>query len=103
MTVLSVWESFFPSEAAAEGRELTEAIWLDDMPSFDGYVSHELIEDVDDAGHLLVVSEWASREDADESLGIYAAHPNAQRVNQLVARPRTRFIGSRVQRTSCPA
>lgn len=103
MAILSIWESFFPLEAAVEGRELTEAIWLDDMPGFDGYVSHELIEDVDDAGHLLVVSEWASREDADDSLRIYAGHPNAQRVNQLVTRPRTRFIGSRVRRMECPA
>ncbi len=102
MTVLSVWESFFQPEAGAEGRELTEAIWLDDMPTFDGYVSHELIEDLDDAGHLLVVSEWASREDADQSLRIYSAHPNVQRVNQLTTRPRTRFIGTRVRRTSCP-
>lgn len=38
------------------------------MPDFEGYVSHKLIEDLDDPGHMLVVSEWASRERADASV-----------------------------------
>jgi quinol monooxygenase YgiN len=42
------------------------------MTRFDGYVAHELIEDLDDSGHLLVVSQWASREHADEALREYA-------------------------------
>jgi quinol monooxygenase YgiN len=92
MPVYSVWESHFPSEHADEGRAITGAIWRD-MPRFDGYVSHELIEDLDDPGHLLVVSQWTTREHADESLSQYAAHANARRVNELVSRPRTRFAG----------
>ena len=92
MSVYSVWESHFAPETAQEGREVTEAIWRD-MPHYDGYLSHELIEDLDDPGHLLVVSHWASREHADETLRRYADHPNARRVNELVARPRTRFVG----------
>ena len=50
------------------------------MLSFDGYLEHELIEDLDDPGHLLVVSRWESREAADAALS-YASHPNAMRVN----------------------
>ncbi len=92
MPVFFVWESHFPLEASEAGRELTEAIWRRDMPGFDGYVSHELIEDLDDPGHLLVVSQWTSRERADVSLREYAS-PNVQRVNELVSRPRTRFVG----------
>lgn len=95
MPVFSVWESHFPAEASEGGREVTEAIWRD-MPGFDGYVSHELIEDLDDPGHLLVVSEWTSREHADASLREYASHPNVRRVNELVSRPRTRFVGQGV-------
>ena len=53
MPVYAVWESYFPPEAAQAGRAITEAIWRDDMPRFDGYVAHELIEDLDDPGHLL--------------------------------------------------
>jgi quinol monooxygenase YgiN len=62
------------------------------MTSFEGYLSHELLVDVDDPGHLLVVSQWASREHADESLRLYAEHPNARAVNNLVAEPRRRIL-----------
>jgi quinol monooxygenase YgiN len=97
MPVYSVWESHFPSQAADEGRAITEEIWRD-MTQFDGYLGHELIEDLDDPGHLLVVSQWTTREDADASLRQYTNHPNAQRVKALVSRPRTRFVGQSVTR-----
>jgi quinol monooxygenase YgiN len=92
MPVYSVWESYFPAEQAQAGRAVTEAIWRD-MRQFDGYVTHDLIEDLDDPGHLLVVSQWKTRERADEVLREYANHPSAERANQLVSRPRTRFVG----------
>jgi heme-degrading monooxygenase HmoA len=92
MPVYSVWESQFPAAEAQEGRAAIEASWRD-MPGFEGYVSHELIEDLDDSGHLLVVSRWTSRRLADESLREYASNPNARRANDLVSRPRTRFVG----------
>jgi heme-degrading monooxygenase HmoA len=95
MPVYSVWESHFPPAEAQEGRAVTAAIWRD-MIMFDGYVTHELIEDVDDPGHLLVVSQWTTRLRADEVLREYATHPNARRANELVARPRTRFVGQAV-------
>ena len=63
------------------------------MIHFDGYLAHELIEDLDDPCHLLVVSQWTTRRRADEVLREYAAHPNARRANELVSRPRTRFVG----------
>jgi quinol monooxygenase YgiN len=92
MPVYGVWESHFPPEAAAEGRAVTEEIWRD-MLDFDGYLTHELIEDLDNPGHLLVVSQWTTRERADEVLSEYSGHPNARRANQLVSRPRVRFVG----------
>ena len=95
MPVYSVWESHFPVAAAQEGKSITEAIWRD-MVGFDGYVSHELVEDLDDPGHLLVVSRWTTRERADAVLREYAAHPNARRANSLVSRPRERFVGRAV-------
>ena len=36
MPVYAVWESYFPPEVAHAGRAITEAIWRDDMPRFDG-------------------------------------------------------------------
>lgn len=96
MTVFSIWESQFPQEASAEGRQVTERIWQD-MPQYAGYEGHELLEDLDDPGHLLVVSRWSSRERADAVLQEYARNPNALEANRLVATPRRRFVA--VQRT----
>src|SRR5262249_45166152 len=91
MAVYAIWESRFPADVADKGRAVTEAIWRD-MPGFDGYLSHDLLVDADDPGHLLVVSEWASRERADEVLREYADPPNARTANRLVAQPRRRFV-----------
>lgn len=92
MTVYSIWESRFPAEAAREGIRATHAIWRD-MLSFDGYLDHELIEDLDQPGHLFVVSRWASRDAADAALS-YASHPNAKRADELVSEPRRRTVGA---------
>ena len=94
MPIHSIWESRFNPDAAADGLRITEAIWSD-MLSFDGYIRHELLVDADDPGHLLVVSEWTSRERADAVLREYADHPNAQAVDQLVSQPRRRFVATR--------
>jgi heme-degrading monooxygenase HmoA len=93
MSIYAIWESRFPGPRAAEGRAVTEAIWRD-MPGFEGYLSHELLVDIDDPGHLLVVSRWSSREDADESVRLYAEHPNARAANNLVAAPRRRILAA---------
>jgi quinol monooxygenase YgiN len=92
MSVYSIWESRFAAEAAEEGLRVTQAIWRD-MRSFDGYLAHELIQDVDQPGHLFVVSRWASREAADAAMS-YASHPNARRVDRLVSQPRRRTVGA---------
>jgi quinol monooxygenase YgiN len=92
--IYSVWDSRFDPGNAAEGLRATDAIWRD-MPAFDGYLGHELLVDADDPGHLLVVSQWASREHADAVLREYSGHPNAQAADRLVAQPRRRFVAVR--------
>lgn len=92
MSIYSIWESRFPPESAPEGIRITQAIWRD-MLSFDGYLTHELVQDLDEDGHLMVVSQWASREAADAALS-YAAHPNATLVNALVSEPRRRVVAA---------
>ena len=94
MSVYSIWESQFPAEAVEEGIRVTRAIWRD-MLSFEGYLAHQLIKDLEQAGHLIVVSSWASREAADAALS-YASHPNATRADRLVDQPRRRTLGSRL-------
>lgn len=94
MSIYSIWESRYPAATAAEGRAVTEAIWRD-MPDYNGYLSHELLIDADDPGHMLVVSKWTTRECADAVLRDYATHPNARTANRLVAEPRRRFVATR--------
>jgi len=94
MSVYSIWESRFAAETAQDGIGVTQAIWQD-MPCFDGYLGHELIQDLDQPGHLIVVSRWASRETADAAMS-YASHPNAKRADQLVSQPRRRTVGARL-------
>jgi heme-degrading monooxygenase HmoA len=92
MSVYSIWESQFPSPAVGEGLDVTEAIWAD-MPAFAGYLDHRLIQDLDNPGHLIVISRWDSREAADAAMS-YASHPNARRANELASEPRRRTVGT---------
>jgi quinol monooxygenase YgiN len=94
VTTYAIWESRFSAARAGQGRAVTEAIWRD-MPDFEGYLGHELLIDADDPGHLLVVSRWTSQECADESLRLYAKHPNAGAADSLVAEPRRRILATR--------
>jgi quinol monooxygenase YgiN len=94
MPVFSIWESRFPPEHIERGREVTGVIWQE-MQDFPGYLRHVLIEDLDEPGHLFVVSEWEGREAADKVLAEYASSPNARLANELVAEPRRRTVGRR--------
>jgi heme-degrading monooxygenase HmoA len=82
MAVYSIWESYFPRAASPEGRIVTERVWAD-MTGFDGYLDHELLQDLDDTGHLLLVSRWSSQAHADQALADYAEHPNALEANRF--------------------
>ncbi len=94
MSVYSIWESRFPPDTADEGVSVTKAIWRD-MLSFDGYLTHKLVQELDQPGHLLVVSQWESRAAADAALS-YASDPNAQHANELVSEPRRRTLGAQL-------
>jgi heme-degrading monooxygenase HmoA len=93
MPIYSIWESRFPAGDAEDGLAVTESIWHD-MLDFDGYVSHELLVDDDDRDHLLVVSQWASRQHADDALRRYRGHANAEHADRLVSEPRRRFVAT---------
>jgi hypothetical protein len=59
-----------------------------------------LDEDLDDPGHLFVVSEWERREAADKVLADYASSPNARLANELVSEPRPTPSGVAWERRS---
>lgn len=92
MSVYSIWDFHYPADNVERGLAVAEAIWTD-MLDYDGYLSHEIIRDLDDPGHLMVISRWTSRERADAVLVAYADHPHAREANRLVDRPRHRFLG----------
>ncbi len=66
------------------------------MPGYEGYEGHEILRDLDDPGHLLVVSRWTSRDRADAVMQDYAAHPNAVAASRLVSEPRRRYVAHRL-------
>lgn len=95
MSVFSIWESRFPAESIVEGRQVTQVIWSD-MLGFAGYLRHEIVEDLDEPGHLLVISEWQSRDAADTAREEYKNHENARRADALASEPRRRIIAQRL-------
>lgn len=99
MNATVLWESRFPPASAESGLEVTRKIWQD-MRQFPGYVDHEIVRDLVDAGHLLVISHWSSREALETVKNRYGGHPNVVLLNQLAAEPRRCWIGMRVQVTS---
>jgi quinol monooxygenase YgiN len=101
MSIYSIWESWFPFHDSDEGVAVTQAIWRD-MLDFDGYMSHDLLVDADDPGHLLVVSQWKTKGHADAALESYKDHSNAQHADRLVSEPRRRFVARQVSGDRSP-
>jgi quinol monooxygenase YgiN len=91
VSIYSIWESRYAPERREEGLAVTQAIWAD-MPQFEGFLGHEIVEDLDDPGHLFVISQWRSHDAANAALS-YASHPNARRADELVTEPRRRTVG----------
>jgi len=65
------------------------------MTHFEGYVSHCIIRDFDQKWHLLVVSEWMSREAADRIRDEYANAEPVQLITPLLVTPRKRWVFAR--------
>jgi len=90
--VVIVWETWLNPGDEAEGLRLTRRIWSD-MQRVDGYISHRLMVDQDAPTHLLLVSQWRSREAADRSKREYASEALAS-LKPLLARERGRWVYS---------
>jgi heme-degrading monooxygenase HmoA len=89
--VYVVWETWLKPEYADDGYDITKAIWRD-MLKFKGYIGHFLLRDQDDAGHLLLVSRWESRQDADESKRQYSSNQKVADLQPLLSKERGRTI-----------
>lgn len=99
MNVTVLWESHFAAAGAEGGLEVTRKIWQD-MCQFPGYVDHEIVRDLDDPGHLLVISHWTSREAVETVKNRYGGHPNVLLLNRLAAQPRRRWLAAQVESSS---
>jgi heme-degrading monooxygenase HmoA len=99
MSVTVVWEAYFGQQSAEGGQATIKRIW-DDMTRCAGYIDHETIVDLNDSGHVLVVSHWNSREAADRVREEYSRNPNALEANRLALEPRRRIVGTVVDQTS---
>ncbi len=92
MAVKSMFDFRFPADAREEGLRLAQAIG-NDMPPLDGYLDHEVIQDVADAGHVMVNTRWASRGQAEAVLGTYNDDPKIKTANALIPGGPTGFVG----------
>ncbi len=89
--VTVVWETYLKQGSEEEGLALTHRIWTD-MTRFEGYVSHFILRDEDEKGHLLVVSEWTSRDAADRTRVEYSDAEPVRLITPLLAKPRSRWV-----------
>ncbi len=71
MPVHVIWETWLKNGTEREGLGLTQQIWSD-MRGYSGYQGHLLLQDQDQSGHLVVVSQWTTRELADQIRDEYA-------------------------------
>jgi hypothetical protein len=93
MSVYVVWETWLKEGAEREGLRLTQDIWRDMRSCYAGYQGHLLLQDQDHPGHLIVVSHWTTREQADRSRDDYIPRSSTvQQLQPLLARERTRSV-----------
>lgn len=86
-----VWDTWLKAGEEEQGLALTRLIWQD-MRSFEGYVSHQLLFDVDAPGHVIALGVWRSREDADRVRERYQDSAVIAQLLPLLLRPRERWI-----------
>ena len=92
MSVKSMFDFKFSAATREEGLRLVTAVGHDMLP-LDGYLDHEVIQDVKDPGHLMVNTHWSSREQADAVLGKYKDDPKIARATELLQGSPTGFVG----------
>ena len=92
MAVASVFEFRFSPDAAHEGVEVARAIG-GDMPATAGCAGYEVIRDLADPGHVLVVTRWDTRSEGEAVLSSYVRDPKVARATELLGHPPQGFLG----------
>ncbi len=95
--VTVIWDMRVRPDAAEAGQAIIHRIWADMRTLFHGYVGHRLFADADRCGHFIVVSDWASRDDADRVRDQYANAEPVQQLRPLLTEARVRTVLSEVR------
>lgn len=89
---LAALDAADPAAVADEGLTIATAIGAD-MTTTAGYQSHEVVRDVADAGHFMVVTRWGVRAEADAVLSTYQHDAKLARATALMGHAPTGFVG----------
>lgn len=101
MGITVVWDTWFRPGAEAEGLQLTRQIWAD-MQRVKGFLSHRILVDQNEPGHLIALAQWRSMADADAVRGKYRDSDPIRRLTPLLARPRDRWVTKEVEPSTSP-
>ena len=99
MNVKSVFEFKFPKAAQEEGLTVCKAIGHD-MTEKSGYLDHEVIQDVQDPGHLMVNTLWQSQAASDAVLSTYQHDEKVKKASELIGNPPVGFVGEVLPKTA---
>ncbi len=92
MTVASIFDFRFSPTATQEGIDLATRIGADMTPTA-GYVGHDVVRDLADAGHVVVITRWNDRSDGEAVLGTYINDPKVARATELLGHAPQGFLG----------
>lgn len=95
MPVSSVFDMRFSPEAAEEGFNLSREIGAD-MTTTAGCIGYDVIRDLTDPGHVVIITRWHDRSDGEVVLGTYFTNPKITRVTELLGAVPTGFLGELV-------
>ncbi|MFB7658171.1 MULTISPECIES: putative quinol monooxygenase [unclassified Streptomyces] len=92
MTVASVFDMHFSPESTEEGVGLALAIGAD-MPATAGCTGYDVIRDLADPGHVVIVTRWNTRSEGETVLSSYVQDSKISRVAELLGQAPTGFLG----------
>lgn len=92
MAAISTFDYRYSPDTRDEGIELCKQIGHDMIP-LDGYVDHDVVQDVTDSGHMTVTTKWESAEKAHATLAVYRNDPKIQRTIELLGTESPGFVG----------
>ena len=82
MSAASIFEFRFDSANTAEGFDLASAVGKDMEPT-EGYLRHEVVRDIADAGHVAVITFWNEQAQGEAVLAAYLHDAKIERATVL--------------------